>query len=238
MANSLWERVDYFLCKSNAAVRQTCARRSAPVGEQRGPGRRLVTPARPVVPQGFTLPRDSPPWNRVTRPRIRVRGLRHRQDRRRRRRRPGPRRGAGIAAGGGGPDFHLTPVRLILLPLPGLDVLQLAHLGLQFLDLRLLAVELLQVALVRRGGRGHLLEVSPQPLLVVGDLLQLPLPPGQLALRRRQLRLERQGLLHGLLDRVAAGNRLEELPQRVLLAAAQRHLFDQILLLDHLQRGG
>src|SRR5690349_7584458 len=50
-------------------------------------------------------------------------------------------------------------VALVLAPLPLLGVLQLLDLRLELLDFRLLRVELLQVALVRRGGRRQPLEV-------------------------------------------------------------------------------
>src|SRR5437588_112778 len=64
---------------------------------------------------------------------------------------------------------------LELLLLLVLRVLELLDVGLVLLDLRLLGVKLLQVALVGGGRRRHLLEVGPQPRLVVGDVLELPL---------------------------------------------------------------
>ena len=78
--------------------------------------------------------------------------------------------------------------------------LKLLDLGLQLLDLRLLLVELFEVALVRGGTGRHLAQIRPQPGLVVGDvlelllkLLQIPLCGGQLPL---QLECALQGVLH------------------------------------------
>ena len=70
-----------------------------------------------------------------------------------------------------------------LLPLVVLDALELLDARLVLFDLGLLLVELLQVALVRRRRRRHLLEVGPQPRLVVGDGLELPLQLADLAAR-------------------------------------------------------
>src|SRR4051812_19433022 len=48
-------------------------------------------------------------------------------------------------------------------------LLELVDLLVELLDLGLLLVELVQVAFVRLGGWWHLLQVSPQPALVLGD---------------------------------------------------------------------
>src|SRR5262249_25623042 len=62
-----------------------------------------------------------------------------------------------------------------LLALLVLDALQLLDGGLVLLDLGLLLVELLQVALVRRRRRRHLLEVRAEAHLIIRDGLELPL---------------------------------------------------------------
>src|SRR5437764_13232595 len=85
--------------------------------------------------------------------------------------------------------------------LPGvLVLLQLLDLPLQPLDLGLLVVELLEVAGVDRRGRRQLLEVGPDPPLVLADRLQLALPLLQLALGLVQSPAQLQRLLDGLLD--------------------------------------
>src|SRR3954466_12050827 len=68
-----------------------------------------------------------------------------------------------------------------------LDALEALDLLLEGLDLRLLGVELLQVTLVRRRRRRHLLQVRTQTRLVLRDHLQLPLLLLDVALRLRRL---------------------------------------------------
>src|SRR5262249_55832381 len=81
---------------------------------------------------------------------------------------------------------------------------------LEVLDVRLLLVELLQVALVRLRRLRHLPEVGPQPRLVVHDHLQLALLLLNVPLRRRQLGLQLDRLPQRLLDLLADDRLAEE----------------------------
>src|SRR5262249_8210929 len=72
-------------------------------------------------------------------------------------------------------DGEVGEEDLVVLSARVLLVLEILDLLLQLLDLRLLIVKLLQITLVGRRLLGHLPQVLPQPILVIGDDLELPL---------------------------------------------------------------
>src|SRR5207302_1248624 len=68
--------------------------------------------------------------------------------------------------------IHLQDAVLKLLLVGAKELLLPLQLGLELLDLRLLRVELGEVALVDFGILRHALDVGPQPHLVFGDALE------------------------------------------------------------------
>src|SRR5262249_45730457 len=93
---------------------------------------------------------------------------------------------------------------LLLRVLGGLEFLDVL---LILLDLGLLLVELLEITLVGRCCRGHLLEVGAEPDLILNDGLQLPLLLADLALSLVQSPAQLHGMFQPSLDLVG-GDRL------------------------------
>src|SRR5262249_18697353 len=104
--------------------------------------------------------------------------------------------------------------------------------------LRFLRVELLQVALVRRGSGRQPLEVRSQPDLVVGDGLELGLQLAQFGLRLAEPGAEAHRLLQALLRLRARYLTADEDAHRAVIVTVQGHAIDARLLLDNLVRQG
>src|SRR5512135_2179972 len=130
-------------------------------------------------------------------------------------------------------DVEAQKVIIQLALLGGLDVLELLDPGAEVVKLRLLLVELLDVAVVKVGVLGEFAQVLADARLLLADLGDVLLEPGPVGLRPGQPVAELYDLLEGLLDPVTDDARPEEESDLVGLEVRQGDgLLGLLLLAD------